>query len=117
MNLRHFKLSEFDCHWTKENRMEADFLEALDELREQCGFPFIVTSGYRSPKHPLEEIKRVPGTHSQGIAADIAVSSGDQRRVLLENAFKLGFTGIGVGDGFIHVDTRAGKPVVWTYYN
>jgi len=27
----------------------------------------------------------------------------------------LGFTGIGVAAGFVHVDTREGDPVMWTY--
>ena len=115
MNLRHFTEEEFDCKHTGENRMEADFLEMLDELREVCGFPFHITSGYRSPLHPIEAVKRVPGTHSQGIAADIGIFNGSQRFLVLKNAIELGFTGIGVADSFVHVDTRAGKPIVWTY--
>ena len=72
MGLKHFKREEFDCQVTGTNNMEREFLEKLDELREACGFPFEVTSGYRHPtKHPIEMKKAVPGTHAQGIAADI----------------------------------------------
>lgn len=115
MNFKYFKLEEFNCQHTGENRMEADFLELLDELRERCGFPFHITSGYRSPLHPLESVKRTPGTHSQGIAADIGVFNGHQRYTILKEAINMGFVGIGVADSFVHVDTRAGKPLIWTY--
>ena len=64
----------------------------------------------------IELRKKTPGTHAQGIAADIAVSSGLQRYTIVKNAIKLGFTGIGVAGGFVHVDIRAtDTPVMWTY--
>ena len=49
-------------------------MEKVDELRDRCGFPFVITSGYRSPQHPIEAKKDVPGTHAQGIAADIKIT-------------------------------------------
>ena len=115
-SVKHFEEHEFDCRHTGENNMEADFVQALDSLRSRCDFPFHITSGYRSPTHPVEAKKNVPGTHSQGIAADIAVFNSEQRYILVVNAIKMGFTGIGIGDGFVHVDTRAGDGVMWTYY-
>jgi len=54
---KYFKLSDFDCQETGENRMEEEFIERLDKLREACGFPFIITSGYRSPEHSIERRK------------------------------------------------------------
>jgi len=95
--------------------MERAFLDLLDELRHSSGFPFVITSGYRSPRHSIEAAKPVPGKHAQGIAADIAVSNASQRHTLLKHAFNLGFTGIGVADTYIHLDTRGTTPVVWTY--
>jgi hypothetical protein len=35
--------------------------------------------------------------------------------VIVKNAIELGFTGIGVASSFVHVDTREGDPVMWTY--
>lgn len=113
--MKYFQIDEFCCSHTGENRMEAEFLEKLDELRERCGFPFVVTSGYRSPQHPIEASKTVPGTHAQGIAADIKVNSGAQRYTVVKEALELGFSGIGVDKGFVHVDTRGGTPVIWSY--
>ena len=95
--------------------MNDAFLEKLDQLREECGFPFRITSGYRDETHPNEARKEKPGTHNQGIAADIAVSNGFERMNIVHNALKLGFGGIGVAKGFVHVDTRTTTPVMWTY--
>lgn len=105
----------FKCSFNNFPGIDYNFVHQLDELRERCGFPFVITSGYRSAMHPEEKKKSKPGTHSQGIAADIKVSDGYQRRVVVENAIKMGFRGIGVAKGFVHVDMRDTTPVMWTY--
>ena len=116
MTLKHFTREEFDCQVSGANNMEQAFLEKLDELRAHCGFPFVISSGYRHPTlHPIERKKDVPGTHAQGIAADIKITNAADRFSLVNNAVKLGFTGIGVASDFIHVDTRGTTPVIWTY--
>jgi len=98
--------------------MDPDFLAKLDDLREICGFPFRITSGWRDASHPAEERKEKPGTHNQGIACDIAVSNGFQRMKIVHEALKMNaFNGIGVGKNFVHLDTRKTTPVMWTYYN
>lgn len=113
--MKYFRLEEFDCTHTNRNEMDEAFLEKLDELREKCGFPFKITSGYRDPSHPVEARKNFPGTHTHGIAADIAVSNGKDRMNLVHEALKMGFGGIGVARSFVHVDTRDTTPVMWTY--
>lgn len=95
--------------------MNPEFLEKLDRLRGVCGFPFVITSGYRSEDHPIEAAKDTPGTHAQGIAADIAVSRAVHRFILINYAFQQGFTGIGIDSAFIHLDIRDSIPVLWTY--
>ena len=116
MSLKYFKREEFDCSVSGTNNMEKDFLEKLDKLRGACGFPFEVASGYRHPTlHPIERKKDIPGTHAQGIAADIKITNAADRLKLVNAALKLGFTGIGVASDFIHVDTRGTTPVMWTY--
>lgn len=113
---KYFKIEDFDCQETGNNEMVEEFIHRLDELREACGFPFIVTSGYRDPEgHPIEKRKSKPGTHAQGIAADIRVSGGAQRRKVVEKAIELGFNGIGVAKTFVHVDIRQTAPVMWSY--
>jgi uncharacterized protein YcbK (DUF882 family) len=115
-DFKYFSIKEFDCQETGENKMQEEFIHSLDKLREACGFPFKITSGYRSPEHSIEKRKSKAGTHAQGIAADIAVNNGINRRILVSKALELGFNGIGVARGFIHVDIRqTDKPVMWCY--
>ena len=114
--LRFFRLDEFDCQVTGENRMEQEFLQQLANLRLACGFAFIINSGFRHPtNHPIEAAKQVPGTHAQGIAADVRITTAAERHCFVKEAMKLGFTGIGVAKDFIHVDTRGTTPVMWLY--
>lgn len=115
MTFKYFYVTEFKCSETGRNNIRPRFVHALDELREACGFPFTITSGYRDPTHTVERIKGKPGYHTKGIAADIFVSDGIQRRKIVENALKLGFNGIGVASDFVHVDLRDEVPVIWTY--
>jgi len=95
--------------------MEKEFLMKLDSLRGLSNFPFVITSGYRCPSHPVEQKKTYPGTHSQGIAADIKITNAAQRYTVVTMALTLGFTGIGVASDFVHVDTRGTIPVMWVY--
>jgi zinc D-Ala-D-Ala carboxypeptidase len=115
MTWKYFTRDEFACKETGENRIQPSFIDRLDALREACGFAFQITSGYRSPRHSIEAAKDRPGTHAQGIAADIAVSNGIQRRRIVEKALEQGFKGIGVAKEFVHVDDRQGTAVMWTY--
>ncbi len=117
MDFRYFTVEEFACRETGENDIRWDFVSALDDLRGVCGFPFSITSGFRSHRHSIEAAKEKPGQHTLGNAADIAVSNGAERYAIVSNAIKLGvFRGIGVAKTFIHVDTReTDTPVIWTY--
>ena len=113
--MRYFNRKDFDCQQTGNNEMSDKFLEMLDDLRHECGFPFYVTSGYRDPSHSIEAKKSKPGTHAQGIAADIRISNGAEGFVIVSKAIAAGFTGIGIAKTFIHLDSRKTTPVVWSY--
>jgi uncharacterized protein YcbK (DUF882 family) len=111
----YFVWSEFDCKHTGLNDMDPAFIHKLDDLRHTCGIPFRITSGYRDVTHPAEAKKPAPGMHTKGKAVDIAVNSGAERYLIVQEAIKAGFTGIGIAKSFIHLDTRKSMPVIWTY--
>ena len=113
--MRYFKLSDFDCQETGNNEMSEEFLEKLDELRHKCGFPFIITSGYRDKTHSIEARKAKAGTHAKGIASDIRINNGNEAYEIIKQAQSMGFTGIGLAKTFVHVDTRKTMPVIWSY--
>ena len=92
-NPKYFALSEFNCQETNENDMQEEFLKKLDLLREACGFPFVITSGYRGENHSNERNKpNGGGTHTKGIAADIKAVSGTERYAIVQHALALGRT-------------------------
>ena len=115
-----FTKKELQCqHTGRNNPNEVQFtrlMDMLQRLRNWYGLPMSVTSGYRSPWHPIEQKKTKPGEHTRA-AIDFMVAQQDVHKVLAK-CFEMGFTGIGInmkGDHrFIHVDIRK-VPAVWTY--
>lgn len=126
--LRYFKPAEFACKGERccsgSVKMDYAFLLDLDELRHRCGFPFVITSGYRCPIHNARvSTTGTTGPHTTGRAVDIAVSYANSVKLLRE-AMAMGFTGFGVhqkGTGrFIHLDnlpnaTGQPRPTTWSY--
>ncbi len=117
--MEYFKLSEFDCKETGENKMNVDFLNRLDLLRGVYDRPLVVSSGYRSPNHSVEKKKTKPGYHAKGVACDFKVTNSADRFRLLKAAYGLGFTGIASGHLFVHIDDRGilegATPMSWVY--
>lgn len=132
---KYFSLDEFECTCGKcgLKRIDPKFLNTLDAIREDCGFPFYINSGCRcdernefiggaanSPHKILED----GFTH----AADIRNTSSRERYMIINSALKHGITRIGIGENFVHLDNADmlnGSPwnsdthvanLIWTYY-
>ena len=118
MNFKFFSLSEFDCPSLPDSgkNMDINFIYKLEHARELAGIPFKITSGYRTKEHNAE-VGGVPNSsHLVGVAADIAVSGGADRYIILSALIKAGFKRIGIAKTFIHCDTDETKSnSVWTY--
>jgi len=115
---RNFKLSEFKCrHCDKVLLPDMELVYKLQLLRDMLGKP-ITTSGYRCPEYNkilIEKgIKASPDSlHLKGVAADIT-SLGISPEELCYLAKKAGFSGIGIYDAHVHVDTRD-TPTFWDW--
>ena len=114
LKLKYFDLSEF-YKGRVLDKMDHEFLLKIDDLRGRVGFALIINSEYRSPTHPNEIMKKKPGTHAQGIAVDIAAWDPIKKSQIIKHAKALGFTGIGIYPGHVHLDMRKGKKVSWVY--
>ena len=112
-----FHKEEFNCHITGENKMTDEFMRKLQECRTLYAKPMIINSGYRSPSHPIERIKKVPGEHTEGMAADVSVIQSADRFLMVKYALAIGFKRIGITRDFVHIglSERRSQNVIWIY--
>ena len=118
MNLNYFSLSEFDCPSLPDSgkNMDSNFLYKLDHARDLAGISFRISSGYRTKSRNNFVGGVENSSHLIGKAADISVTTGSERYIILNALIRAGFTRIGVAKTFIHCDTDDSKPnSVWTY--
>lgn len=94
-------------------------MEMAQAVRDECGFPIIITSGCRCVKHNKSKLVggKADSAHlpnKQGVcqALDIAFTSGAQLYAIMNAAFNAGFQRIGINfaKNFIHVDVDKSKP-------
>ena len=108
------------CSCCNAKRMSLTFLDMLDQIRADVGEPFIVTSGYRCPRHNKKVSSTgETGPHTTGCAIDIKADSR-LRFLIIKSAIKHGITRVGVARTFIHLDSLdelQGFPSlrVWSY--
>jgi zinc D-Ala-D-Ala carboxypeptidase len=100
--------------------MDDDFMHSMDRVRENCGFPFRVTSGFRCPTYNAQVSSTGErGPHTTGRAIDIAAPSSSMRLTIMEAAQLEGFRRFGIAKSFIHLDNlreRDGFPEgIWSY--
>lgn len=113
-----FSEREFVCSETGECDMDPSFMDDLQSIRTEAGFPFPINSGYRSPAHSIEAAKDEPGDHAKGTGADIGVS-GERAWTVVRLATARGLT-VGINQKgphrqrFIHVSKRL-TPMIWSY--
>ena len=117
MEYRHFTLSEFDSPDKpgSGDRMDRNFVAMLDEARDIAGVSFKVTSGYRTELRNREVGGKVNSSHLVGKAADIHAPTSMLRFRIIAALIAAGFTRIGIGRTFIHVDNDSNKTpgVAW----
>lgn len=116
---------DFDPIGSDINKMDPEFMDRLNKIRHNAGFPFRLTSAYRSVEHELEMGRSGDSAHTLGLAVDIHLT-GEQALWVVENARNYGFYGVGVNQTgpydkrFIHLDMvessqKQPRPHIWTY--
>lgn len=105
----HFHISEFACRDPEDCPgkvfVEMELIEKLEKFRLLLGKPLFVSSGYRTHKWNSLVNGSPKSRHLLGQAADIRMDMYDKDRIMVF-AVHAGFKGIGLYDGFIHLDIR-----------
>ena len=112
--MRWFKENEF--RMGNENvfdKMNYEFLDVLDDLRECVNEPLYITSSYRSESYNRSIGGSKKSQHLTGNAVDLSCDNGALRCKIVENALALGLS-VGVAKTFVHVDNRL-RQIVFTY--
>ena len=128
---KNFTTDEMHCqcnYGCGQNEMDDEFMKMLQQLRDEAGFAFRISSARRCELHNSDisshHLKK--GIHTYGKAVDILTGHVSTTKVLelIKQAQNIGFTGLGLnlrGDRkgrFIHIDNRDSDfsaPAVWTY--
>lgn len=119
-DIDYFDPCEFDSPddpGSGKEKMREQFITMLDEARHEAGFPFRITSGYRTPEHNMEVGGVDSSSHVRGWAADIAVQTSRHRFLVVDALRRRGVHRFGIGERFVHVDMDPDKDsdVMWTY--
>jgi uncharacterized protein YcbK (DUF882 family) len=100
--------------------MNMDFVATLDRIRERCGFPLVVSSGYRTPERNRQLGGAANSAHVQGVAADLVIPEprSRNRKKMMDAAQKEGISRIGIMRTALHLDASTTLPqeVYWDYY-
>lgn len=93
------------------------FVAKLQDARTEAGIPFVITSGYRCWNHNKDVGGKRDSSHLTGIAVDLRAQTASERFGLINALLKAGFTRIGIGRNFVHVDIDREKPdhLIWVY--
>ncbi len=102
--------------------LDQEFVTKLDKARDIAGFPFVITSGFRTPEKNQSIIGSVPdSSHLKGLAVDLAVANDHEVSLIVDAAKAVGITRRGIyinSDGVpthVHIDIDPDKvsEVIW----
>lgn len=99
--------------------IEHELMVKLDAIRDEAGFPIVITSGKRTKAEndALKDSASNSG-HLRGFEVDIACTDSAKRDRIIELSYKHGITRRGIGKDFIHlgIDPSLPQHVMWHYY-
>jgi len=104
--IKHFRRDEFDSPDTpgSGDQMQVPFVAVLDGIRQACGFPFLITSGFRTWRHNQSVGGKVNSAHTRGWAADISMTNSHWRFLLVKTALERGIRRVEIGSNWVHLD-------------
>jgi len=116
---KHFSIEELQCPCCGYLEADMTFLEVLEDIREQVGRPFVISSGYRCQEHNFKIGGASTSRHLYGRAVDIVTAgwASDDLHYLMFELTSVHHdewnTGIGVYKKHIHFDFRESADSLW----
>lgn len=117
---KYFKPEEFTnaqkTHTVSE--LKPEFVDLLDKMRGECGFPWKIVSGYRTVAENNQLLDSVSDSaHTTREAVDIFCTDSSKRDKILEVIVKNGIKRKGIASTFIHIDVSKTLPQekTWIY--
>lgn len=94
-----------------------ELLQRLDDMRRRARIPILLNSGYRCLSYNAKVGGSKDSSHTKGLAMDISCTDSEHRFYYLRAALAAGFTRIGIGLTFLHLDIDPDKPqnCIWHY--
>lgn len=95
------------------------FVEKLLFAQRYAGFPFTITSAYRSQAYEREKGRKGTSSHCKGLAVDISTIDSHTRYKVVLACHLAGICRSGIGKTFVHVDDDETKPhpIIFHYYD
>ena len=119
MKFKYFTYGEFDSPDSlgSGKLVSNELISMLDVARKKYGKSMAINSGYRTIEHNAKVGGKPESSHLKGLAVDIKCTNSTDRFLLEGILREVGFTRIGIGNSFIHVDIDKDKAqkVLWTY--
>ena len=113
---KNFTVEELACPCCAVALMGTEFMDKLQILRTHCGFPFVVTSGYRCKGHNEEVSPNSQGDHTTGLAVDIQIKDRYKRASILKRALAMDYwNDIAIAKDFIHLGKGRNKQGIGVY--
>ena len=99
------------------HKMDGDFLELLDAVREEAGIRFVINSSFRTEEYNESIGGGENSAHLRGLAVDIKADTSFKKFAIVNAALTLNVRRIGIGSNFVHIDNDLSlpHPVIWTY--
>lgn len=106
MGIKYFTVDEFDSPDSVRSGLKMDimFVKVLDLVRERCGFPLKINSGYRTKEHNDKVGQTPTSAHTKGLAVDVACTDSYKRKKLLEHLMFFKIRRIRIYPTHIHVN-------------
>lgn len=109
----YFTDDELKCKCCGKLIIDDVFLFRLNWARHVVEIPFVVSSGYRCPKHNAAE-GSTSTNHTTGKAVDLSCLDHFLRYKIIAACIDAGILGIGINKTFLHVDVNRTLPSIWT---